>query len=273
MALVLGIYQRLIRAIRSFDSAALRLLRRGDWRGLGRHLDLPFVLLLLSGIAAALLFFTRVLSLPMLMQTRPGQIYGLFFGLISGSIVVLFLALERVRKQQLGCLLAGCLLGLAVLGITPTGTPETAWFLFLCGFLAICATLLPGISGAFVLLLLNKYAYVMQAVAALQITVLAPFAFGVLTGVLLFSRLMLYLLRHYWQATTCFMLGLLLASLWLLWPFRPHHLAPAQGGAPGPGGSWSVWGLMLAGFVLVLILHRLAARQGPGAAGAGAAGG
>lgn len=259
MALVLGIYQRLIRAIRSFDGAGMRLLCRCDWRALWRHLDLPFVLLLLLGIATALLFFTRVLSLPTLMDTRPGQIYGLFFGLISGSIVVLFFTLERLRRARLGCLLAGCLLGLVVVNSTPTGTPEAAWFLFLCGFLAICATLLPGISGSFVLLLLQKYAYVMQAIATLQLVVLAPFALGVVTGALLFSRFMAYLLRHYWQATTCFMLGLLLASLWLLWPFRAHHLAQ------GSGAVWSVWGLMLLGFVAVAVLHRLAARPAPDA--------
>lgn len=220
MAFVLGIYERLLKAIRAFDMTWARLLFRFDVAGMLRHIDMSFLLPLCVGGVLALVFFTRVVSLPNLIHQEPTLVYALFFGLISGSIIILFRDSGRAQGRSGFCFFAGLLFGYVIVNMAPASTPEASWFVFLSGVLAVTAMLLPGISGSFVLLLLKKYAYIMQAVATFQLGVLVPFLLGMIVGVLSFSRLMLCLLRHYWQETVYFMLGILLASLWLLWPFQ-----------------------------------------------------
>ena len=271
VALALGVYERLLQVIRALDLSALRMLYRLDFSSLCRHAELPFALLFGMGGLAALVFFTRVVSLPGLMQTHPVEIYGLFFGLVTASIVVLFLDAGKAQAHSILSLLCGLIVGFLILDMRPTETPESMWFIFCSGFLAITATLLPGISGSFVLLLLKKYAYIMQALASLQIAVLIPFALGALVGLLSLSRVLLYLLHHHWQRTVYCMLGLLLSSLWWLWPFR-HQGIGSSPAAPslrpddqqptlGDETTWTVWCLILCGFAAVCIMQRLAANR------------
>nr|MBS0019471.1 DUF368 domain-containing protein [Gammaproteobacteria bacterium] len=220
MAFILGIYQRLLEAIRAFDWQLLGHLSRGQIRLAIDRIDLLFLLFLGSGIATAVLFFTRVISLPRLLQTYPEQVYGLFFGLITASVVLLFKSLSQLRFADISTVCIGMVFGWAIVNLVPVDTPQESWFLCLSGAVAICAMILPGISGAFVLLILNKYAFVLDAIGRIDLSVLVPFAFGAIIGLMLFSRILVWLLHHYYKQMVLGIAGVLIGSLWMMWPFQ-----------------------------------------------------
>jgi putative membrane protein len=229
MAFILGIYERLLAAIRSVDLTWLGLLRQRRFADALRRLDLQLLLPLMLGIAAALAFFTRVVPLPALIRSDPELVYGLFFGLILASIPVLLLSLRPTSATQWLWILPGCVVGLLVVNLVPTNTPETSWFVFLCGTIAISAMLLPGISGSFILLLLQKYAYVFDAIGRLDLAVVAPFAGGCVLGLILFSRAIGWFLSRFPVPTMMVITGILMASLWKVWPFQERVFAMVRG--------------------------------------------
>ena len=220
MAFILGIYPDLIRAIRSFDYLWLKSIIKLDVKSIIGRPHLGFLLPLLTGIFSALMFFTRVIPLPELLIEYPEQIYGLFFGLIAGSIIVMFQDMATLDIKAVPPLCVGVILGALVFNMVPTETPEASWFVFLSGALAICAMILPGISGSFILLILNKYAYIFSAIGYFEIGILLPFALGAVTGLAVFSRILYYLLRRFYRNTVLIIIGVLLASLWVIWPFQ-----------------------------------------------------
>jgi putative membrane protein len=104
--------------------------------------------------------------------------------------------------------------------MVPASTPDDTWFIFLCGAIAISAMILPGISGSFILLMLKKYAYIFNAIGHFDFSIILPFMLGIITGVVLFSRLLSYVLKKFYQQTILFITGLLIASLYVIWPFQ-----------------------------------------------------
>jgi len=268
MAFILGIYQRLLEAIRAFDLRLLGLLGRGRLRAAVDHTDGVFLAFLGLGIVMAVFFFTRVVPLPTLIHTHPEPVYGLFFGLVVASVAVLLAGLEDFRPRDLVAVVLGTALGLGVANMVPAHTPETAWFVFLSGALAICAMILPGVSGSFILLMLRKYAYVFDALGRLDMTVIIPFALGAVTGLMVFSRLLVWLLHHYHRAMVLAICGILVGSLWVLWPFQERIYETVRGKArlvsstpvlPAHLNSDLLWAvaLGLTGFLAVMAIHRL----------------
>jgi putative membrane protein len=267
MAFLLGIYARLIRAISSFDRPWLFAILGGDIKTVRRRPHWGFVIPLVVGIFAALLFFTRVVSIPDLLVTHQQQVYGLFFGLILASIVVLLKEVGRMRISDGILLGAGTALALLLVTRIPFHTPETGWFVFLAGAIAICAMILPGVSGSFLLLLMKKYAYIISAVGRLDFTVLLPFVLGCLTGLVLFSRVLNWLLNHCYRQTLLVIKGVLIASLWVLWPFQSRqtvligdkeHVVHSTPVMPDTVNEAVIFSLALAvtGFVVVIALDR-----------------
>jgi len=221
MAFILGIYPQLINAIKSFDSEWLRMILSLNVKGMINRPDFGFLLPLGIGAVSALVFFTRIVSLPTLIRTQPEVIYGLFFGLILGSIVILFrhLGMYLLLKRSL-FLFLGILFGGFVATMVPASTPDDSWFIFLCGTIAISAMILPGISGSFILLMMKKYAYIFNAIGHFEFSIILPFVFGIIIGVILFSRILSYFLNRFYQQTILFITGLLVASLYVIWPFQ-----------------------------------------------------
>jgi putative membrane protein len=271
MALILGIYERLLRAIRSFDAAWLGLLLRFRLREALARNDLLFLLPLAVGIFSAILFFTRVVPLPRLIVEHPEPVYGLFFGLILASVIILMGEVERYGPREVLVSAAGVAAGFAIVNLVPMETPTAPWFIFLCGFIAISAMLLPGISGSFILLILGKYAYIIDALGHFDLAVIAAFAAGMLSGLIVFSRVIVWLLSRFHQATLLAIKGILIGSLWIIWPFQERVFEMVRGKERLVGSSPVLPGsldatvlislaLMAAGFVAVLVLHRLAAR-------------
>lgn len=273
MAFILGIYRKLIESIRAFDLVWLRALLHLDTVVIIGRPQLGFLLPLFTGIVLALLFFTRIIPVPKLLEVHPEPVYSLFFGLILASIVYLFGQFDGWKIGDNLALAAGITLGLLVFTLIPVETPDATWFLFLAGALAICAMLLPGISGSFILLILKKYSTVFTAVGYFDLAVLLPFCLGAVFGLAAFSRLLALLLARWYRGTVVFIIGLLIASLWVIWPYQDRVYETIGGSrklvtsSPQlPDGVdatlWLSLVLLVTGCAAVFLLHRLADKTG-----------
>ena len=229
MAFILGIYEKLINAISSFDLIWLQHVFKLEIKPALQRPHFGFLIPLVIGIICALLFFTRIIPLPTLLHTNPEPIYGLFFGLILGSIVVLLPETERFDSSSIFFLSIGTLAGWFIVNLVPMNTPDTAWFLFLSGMLAISAMLLPGISGSFILLILHKYETILNGIGHFNFMVLIPFGLGALTGLVVFSRFLGWLLARFYRATLAVIIGILIGSLWVIWPFQVRKYIEVHG--------------------------------------------
>lgn len=226
MALILGIYRELVASIRAFDIAALKLLARGNIGGFSRHVNLAFLIALFIGIGAAIVSLARIM--PKLLRTYPAPVNGLFFGLILASIVIVWRQVEETNQQAYVLAGLGAVGAYILVGLMPTQTPDHLGFIFLCGCIAICAMILPGISGAFLLLLMGKYAFILDALSQFVHTrkldhnflVVIVFIAGCACGIMAFSRLLHWLLEEHHGPTLALLTGLMLGSLRRIWPFQ-----------------------------------------------------
>ena len=223
IAFITGIYWELVAAIRSFDLGFVRRMLRLDIAGALSGVHLRFLVPLLTGILAALAAMSRVVGY--LLAVYPLWIWSFFFGLIAASILVVG------REAGLGSvwnwvsLALGAAVAFVVVGLIPADTPETLFFLFLCGALAICAMILPGISGAFILVLLGKYEYLTQVVLKnplepANLLVILVFGAGCGLGLAGFSRVLNYLLGRWHALTVSALTGFMIGSLRKIWPWK-----------------------------------------------------
>lgn len=272
MAFILGIYEQLLSAIRSFDKAWLAGIFRFDLAVIIKRPHFSFIIPLVTGIFAALYFFTNVIPLPVLIRESPELVYGLFFGLILGSIIVLIGELKGFSIGDAITLLLGTMAGLFIVNMVPLHTPDAAWFIFIAGAIAISAMILPGLSGSFLLLLMHKYSTLVSAVGEFNLSILVPFALGCVAGLVGFSRVLGWLLARFYQRTLLVIKGILIASLWMIWPFQ-ERLYEIIAGKERLVSSEPQWpsglnesvtaslGLMLVGLVVVLTVHALSRRK------------
>jgi putative membrane protein len=227
MALIVGIYTRLINAVRSFDARFLTRFLRLKLKSALREVHWRFMGTLLLGIFCAILFFTKVIPLQVYMFTDPELIFGLFFGLIVGSIFVLMKTIDGFNWLHALLVLVGAGIGFWVVSLVPTNTPETPWFVFLSGSIAICAMILPGISGSYILLILQKYDFVLSQFGKIgsdgtvdALLILLPFGLGAVAGLVIFSRVLSWLLDRYEARTLAVLIGFLIGSLYVIWPYQ-----------------------------------------------------
>ncbi len=220
IAFITGIYEELIHTIKQFGPSAFVAWRRGGIPLLITHLNLAFAIPLLLGIAASLISVAHLVV--WLMDDHPLLLNGFFFGLVAASALVVSRhpsdwKLWHVVPLLLGLLLAHGLPSLMPM-ITLLGNPSLT--LIVAGAIAISALLLPGVSGSFLLLSMGLYGTVMQGIRSFDVALLSTFAVGCLIGLFGFSRLLSWLLRHYHTATLQLLIGFIVGSLPVLWPWR-----------------------------------------------------
>ena len=271
MAFILGIYEELINAIRSFDLKGIRLLVTLKITEFLDRTAWSFLLALGIGILTAI--FTLSRGLGWLLQNRPVLIWSFFLGLILASVLSVSRRIGRWYLFTWISLLAAIVGAYLLVGIVPVSTPNAPWFLFLSGALAICAMILPGISGSFILVLLGKYQFVLEAVNTRDFFVLSLVAGGAVVGIVAFSRLLGWLLERHHDLMVAVLTGLMLGSLRKVWPWKvtqesmmgPHgKLIPLVQSNVLPS-EWSTeviiaLCLMGLGLLVVLILDRLGSR-------------
>ena len=272
MAFILGIYEELIFSIKSFDLKCIRLILRFRFREALDRVRWQFLLAVLSGIVIAIVSLARILA--WLLANEPVLIWSFFFGLISASVLTVSRRVEKWSLSLLGSAALGASCAFWLVGLIPAQTPNAPWYLFISGAIAICAMILPGISGAFILVLLGKYEYVLQALNNRDLVVLATVVAGALVGIILFSRLLGWLFRSHHDFTVSILTGFMLGSLRKIWPWKKiSHLAAGHGAAyqiyenvlPVPVDMRTIWAIaiMVMGCLVVLALDKIA-RQEPG---------
>jgi putative membrane protein len=220
IAFVTGIYEQLIYTIRQFGPSAWRAWRLGGVKGLYTHLNLAFLLPLLAGVAASLVSVAHLAL--WLMDAHPLLLDGFFFGLVAASALVVHNAMSSWKLWYLLPLVVGLLLAKALPGLMPTvlllGNENLV--VMVAGAIAISAMLLPGVSGSFLLLTMGLYGTIMQAIRGFDLAVIGLFGIGCLIGLALFSRLLAWLFKRQHDATMQLLLGFIVGSLPVLWPWR-----------------------------------------------------
>ena len=218
IAFLTGIYSELIESIKSIDLEAVKLLFTGKFRKLWLKVNGNFLLSLVLGILISIFSLAKVMQY--LLVHHPIPLWSFFFGLILASPIYIIREVEVKKLIHLLPTMVGIAAGVIICLISPTETTDALWFIFLCGAIGICAMILPGISGSFILLLLGKYAYIIGAVSDLNIPVLVVFAAGALIGIILFSKFLSWLLKKAYNGTLFFLSGLMIGSLVKVWPWK-----------------------------------------------------
>jgi putative membrane protein len=270
LALVLGIYPRFISALSALDASLLRRLLVGPSRRAAlREADVPFLFTLGAGIVLAIGSLSKII--PQLMANHPEAMNGLFFGMIAASVAVPLRLMKRVGPAEGFALVTAAAGAFVLTGLGELTVRDSLGFLFASGAIAICAMLLPGISGSFLLLILGQYTRVLSAIDERDLLVLAVFGAGIMVGILGFSRLLKSLLHVAPDPTYAALVGLMLGSLRKLWPFGVELEAPVIIGGKTVQSTRAVWpwdpgyggpvilplALAALGVVLVLVLERL----------------
>lgn len=218
VAFITGIYDELLHSINSIDAEAFRLLMKFRIADLWKKVNGNFLVVLLSGIATSLLSLAKLMVY--LLAHHPIAIWSFFFGLILISAPLVMREVKQWNLGSVATFVLGVAIAYAITVLSPTQSPDALWFVFFSGALAICAMILPGISGAFILLLIGKYQFMMSALLELNIPVIIVFMAGCVVGLLGFSRFLTWILDNYHSATIALLAGFMLGSLNKVWPWR-----------------------------------------------------
>ncbi|SMG21684.1 putative membrane protein [Marivirga sericea] len=218
IAFITGIYDELLNSIKLVDATAFRLLFKFKLKEFWSHINGSFLLTLVLGIGISVLSLAKLISF--LLTTYPVLVWSFFFGLIIISAVLVARDIEHKDWKAVLAGLAGIFIAYFITSASPAQTPEAWWFVLISGAIAICAMILPGISGAFILLILGKYKYIIEAVETVDFGTLAIFAVGCLIGLLSFARLISWFLRNYQSITVAVLAGFMVGSLNKVWPWK-----------------------------------------------------
>ena len=225
IAFITGIYDQLISSINSINGTAVKLFFSGKFKEFWKHINGNFLLSLFCGIIISVLSLAGLMQY--LLEHHPIQTWAFFFGLIVASSIFILRGIEGWNLKSVIFLILGVILGIVVCTLSPTQTPDALWFIFLSGALAICAMILPGISGSFILLILGKYKYIMGTITGVTtgtavgegLVILGVFAVGAVCGILAFSRFLHWLLARYHKQTLLVLAGFIIGSLVKVWPW------------------------------------------------------
>ncbi len=274
IAFITGIYERLIHAIAQVSPGLFVVWRKQGFLAVWQKVDGTFLLLLFAGILTSVFSLARLISF--LLAQYPSLIWGFFFGLIVGSI---WFVAKAIRKKQLNhiiYLVFGIVAAYAITTMSPSVLQPSFPNLFICGAIAICAMVLPGVSGSFLLLLLGMYTPVLDAVKSLDVVALSVFASGCLVGLIAFTHLLNWLLARFHDLTMAVLTGFMIGALSKVWPWKyTTEYRIDQHGASIPVVQKNLWpdryeaftgepsmlggvlALAIAGAVMVIILEKI----------------
>lgn len=266
IALLTGIYSEIVEALDSITSPQLwKSLFKGEFRKCMQIVHGRFLLFL--GIGIVLSVITLAKAVTWALAYYPVLVWAFFFGLIIASLAVM---LRRIKGWSLKDILpsaAGLCSGLFICLLTPATTPDSLWFIFICGAISICTMILPGVSGSFILVVLGKYDYIMKAIGTLDWGVLLVFAAGCAAGLLAFAKFLNWLLSKWERTTMIFLLCFVLGTLVRVWPWADMKaVGDAQvlrGGPSCPVDLQTGWAILCAvlGAVIVLLTEHFSSSR------------
>ena len=249
IALITGIYERLVHAISSINFTFMKPLLKGDFSGFKERLlyeiDFELFIPLLLGIAVAFLSLAKLISYLLVAQTA--NIFAFFLGLFLASAYILYTKLDGLNFKLIVTTVIGIVLSYIFVGLNPIAANHSLIVIFFSGIIAICAMILPGISGSFLLLLLGQYQYMLNCLSNLKITEMIVFIVGAVIGILGFSKVLNYLLENHESITMAFLIGIMIGTLRL----------PVDKITTSISGSWiPCVVLAIIGFVLIIVMEK-----------------
>ena len=218
IAFITGIYEELINSIKSVNLNALKLLFTGKFREFWKVINGTFLLSIFLGIGISI--FSLAKGLEFLLKNYPILVWSFFFGLIIASAIYVARSIKGWSPGIIIAGIVGAIVAYLITIISPAEANTTYWFIFLSGSIAICAMILPGISGSFILVLLGMYKFILEAVGNFQITVLITFLIGAAIGIISFSNVLSWLLKKYHNLTVAVLAGFMVGSLNKVWPWK-----------------------------------------------------
>lgn len=219
IALLTGIFTEIIDALNALmDPSSWKMLLKGQFREFWRYIHGTFMVSLLVGVLISIFSLAKLMVY--VMHFYPVQTWAFFFGLIIASSVYMIYDIKGWKFVDFLFFAVGIALGVVICTLSPTTTPDDLWFIFICGAIAVCTMILPGISGSFILVILGKYDYIMQAVNQLNLPVLLVFGLGCVIGILGFSKFLHWLLKRYERATMLTLVGFVIGALVKVWPWN-----------------------------------------------------
>ena len=226
IAFIMGIYDDFVGSLAAINGEAVKLLFKGQFKAFWKHINGSFLLSLVIGIGISVISLAGLMQ--MLLSDFPIQTWAFFFGLIVASSIFIIRGISGWRLREGLLLVLGIILGVVICTLSPTQTPDGLWFIFLSGAIAICAMILPGISGSFILLILGKYQYIMGVISDLvsgvefgrNLLILGVFAIGAIVGILGFSKFLHWLLARWNKETLIVLAGFIIGSLVKVWPWN-----------------------------------------------------
>lgn len=271
IAFITGIYEELIHSIKSINLKTLKLLFTGKIAAFWKGINANFLLALVIGIGISVISLARLLKY--ILENHPELIWSFFFGLIIASAIYVAKQITRWNAASIISIMAGVVVAYFITEITPAETTNAYWFIFVSGAIAICAMILPGISGSFILLLLGKYAYIIGAISEFKLIILGVFLSGAVVGIISFSNILSWLLKRFHNQTIAVLAGFMIGSLNKVWPWKntiktftdrhgeikpliQENVLPAT--YEGDPHLFSAVALAIIGFILIFVIERMA---------------
>lgn len=218
IAFILGIYDRLIGALSGVNTQSVALLRKGDLKALWHHFDGTFLLTLGAGVVTSIFLLAGVIT--HLLVEYPSYLWSFFFGLILASAYFLISQIAYFTWRHFGVILIGMVFGASLSLLVPTQFDTSLTMVFFSGVIAICAMILPGVSGSFLLLIMGMYGFILSAIKNLDFVVIFTFAIGAVIGLLSFSKILNVLLQRARSMTLSLLTGIMLGALVKVWPWK-----------------------------------------------------
>ena len=272
IALITGIYERLINAIKQCDLNALRLLLSGKFSAMWTHIDGTWLAALMTGVAISIITLAKLFEF--LLENHEQYTLAFFFGLILISIVYVARDVKNWGATPVAALIVGTVIAVAIATLAPASENDSVWYVFVCGVVAISSMVLPGLSGSFVLILLGNYALVLGAISTFNLSVLIPMALGCAFGLIAFSHILSWVFKRYADQTLALMTGFVVGSLVVIWPWKQAMMATVERAGKPPkeiiesyewllpsftnSSTWLAIGLMVLGALCIAAMNRFA---------------
>ncbi|MDD2549574.1 MAG: DUF368 domain-containing protein [Bacteroidales bacterium] len=279
VALITGVFERIINAIKSFDAHALKLLFKGRFKELFKHIDLFFLLALGLGMIISIVSLARILEF--LFDSYPVYVWAFFFGLILASVYYVGKTVSKWSFSVVVLFIAGAAIAIVISFLNPATQNDSFIYLFICGVVAVSSMILPGLSGSFVLILMGNYELVMiDAVNQANFAVLLPVIIGGVVGIMVLSHVLSWIYKKYKNQTVALLTGFILGSLSILWPWKNEiYRMDSMGGFVLKEGEKIVQGydlfipkalnlevliaiiLVIVGYLIIMLMEKLANKR------------
>lgn len=276
IAFITGIYEELISSLGNINLGALKRWKNEGFSAFWKHINGNFFVALFLGILISVASLAKLVTY--LLEFYPVLLWSFFFGLVLSSAILVLREISKWKVVTVIGLILGTGVATYISSIESTASGGESWYIVLSGAIAICAMILPGISGAFILVLLGSYNLVIQGIKDIDLKIIGLFAIGCFIGLLSFSRLLKYLFAHYKNIVLAVLAGFLFGSLWKIWPWKNRvgeeplvvhsdgkedwmmtNVIPAN----YEGTPEMIWAIVLAvvGFAIVFVMERVGRKE------------